>query len=239
MNKKFKKFEILTSKVVAESVEAIEELIKRHDIKKIHHDHFVYQITHKFIDKTRALSGFPKGARRKDIFEDGLPEKQVEIIIRGKNDISIMPGEVLVKGKMLMIDGNHVMIRIPKKNIRGWQGHGGAYRKNKEREKEMTDLLKVGHFETPGCYPGVAHIVNEFEEPICGTRGGFGSLCRIDSENLKPNLIKCKKCLRIIKKEALRQTTSNPPEKNLPKKPFLNETERLYQRMGRNTRWRY
>jgi len=69
----------------------------------------------------------------------------------------------------------------------------------------MDDSLKIGHIETPGLYPGVKHVVTGYDgiaEPICGTRGGYGFLCFIDSKTIDPNLIECKKCLAIIKKES-------------------------------------
>lgn len=74
-----------------------------------------------------------KPFRRKDIFETGLPNKQVEIHICGRQ--GVLAGEVRARGKLLEIDGNHVIIRIPKSNVLGWEMKGGAYRKRQRAAK--------------------------------------------------------------------------------------------------------
>jgi len=66
---------------------------------------------------SRTLSG--SLPREKDIFDTGVPSRRyVEIDLRGKQ--STLAGDILVRGKLLAVDGDYVVLRVPKKNVLGW-----------------------------------------------------------------------------------------------------------------------
>ena len=71
-------------------------------------------------------------SRRKDIFDTGIPSKQVDIEITGEQ--SVLAGDIRVKGRLLqVVDDRYVIIKIPKTNIGGWTIKGGSKCRKKEK----------------------------------------------------------------------------------------------------------
>jgi hypothetical protein len=114
-------------KIVRDALEAAERVIKDSGGPDFY---LIDDLAKTLVAKSRRKRHRP--LRGKDIFDTGIPSKQVDIEIRGRQ--SLLAGDIRVKGWLLeVVDDRHIIIKIPKINIGGWTMKGGGTCRKKQR----------------------------------------------------------------------------------------------------------